>query len=87
MSVFPLDESVSQPVAYMHACREPAAQRTPVQQQLVDFLALSEVAQGKIQPVERFAFYERVRGASLIIQTGEATAYGNAMFAKGVILI
>ena len=39
-----------------------------------------------MQAVERFAFYERVRAASLIVQTGEASAYGNAMFAKGVIL-
>ncbi len=86
LSVFPLDESVKQPVAYMHACHEPAAHRSPAQQQLVDFLAQAGLEAEKVQPVERFAFYDRVRGASLIVQTGEGTAYGNALFAKGVIL-
>jgi len=39
-----------------------------------------------VEPVERFAFYDKIKGASLIVQSGEATAYGNAMFCKGVIL-
>ena len=32
------------------------------------------------------AFYEKIKTASLLVQTGEGTAYGNAMFCKGVIL-
>jgi len=36
--------------------------------------------------VERFAFYDKIKGASVIVQSGEVTAYGNAMFCKGVIL-
>ena len=40
----------------------------------------------RVEPVERFAFYERIKVASLIVQTGESTAYGNALFCKGVIL-
>ncbi len=90
LSVFPLDESVEQPVAYMHVCKTALDHRTPVQQALVDLLANGggpvRMAADKIQPVERFAFYDRVRASSLIVQTGEASAYGNAMFAKGVIL-
>ena len=39
-----------------------------------------------VQAVERFALYERVRQASLVVQTGEVTACGNAMSAKGAIL-
>jgi L-fucose mutarotase len=89
LSVFPLDESVDKPAAYMHVCRAAPEHRTPVQQALVDLLALGQPAglsSEQVEPVERFAFYERVRGASLVVQTGEATAYGNALFAKGVIL-
>jgi L-fucose mutarotase len=102
LSVFPLDESVDKPAAYMHVCQAQADHRTPVQQQLVDLLGIGATAGAlagastgtstgglaaeKVEPVERFAFYERVRAASLIVQTGESTAYGNAMFAKGVIL-
>jgi L-fucose mutarotase len=39
-----------------------------------------------IEAVERYAFYDKIAGASLIVQSGEATAYGNALFCKGVIL-
>ncbi len=89
LSVFPLDESVSQPAAYMHVCHATADHRTPVQQALVELLAHGDnggLSAEKIEPIERFAFYERVRNASLVVQTGEASAYGNALFAKGVIL-
>ena len=55
-------------------------------QQLVDLLGQGGLASSKVEAVERFAFYDRVRAASLIVQTGEASAYGNALFAKGVIL-
>lgn len=86
LSVFPLDDFLSQPAAYMHVCHAVPEHRTPVQQALVDALGSHGLKPGQVEPVERFAFYERVRQASLIVQTGEATAYGNAMFAKGVIL-
>ena len=94
LSVFPLDESVAKPVSYMHVCKATPDHRTPVQQQLVDLLAHAGVKGGlngslaanNVEALERFAFYDRVSAASLIVQTGEATAYGNAMFAKGVIL-
>ena len=86
LSVFPLDVHVSQPAAYMRVCQQADGHRTPVQQILVDHLAQGGLPAEKVEPIERFAFYDRVRQASLIVQTGEATAYGNAMFAKGVIL-
>ncbi len=86
LSVFPLDGHVAQPAAYMQVSGSAPGHRTPVQQQLVDLLGAGGLAGDKVQAVERFAFYERVRAASLIVQTGEASAYGNAMFAKGVIL-
>ena len=45
------------------------------------------LSDAQVQAVERYAFYEKIKGASLIVQTGEGTAYGNAMFCKGVILL
>ena len=86
LSVFPLGDDLSHPIAYMRACHQPDSYRTPVQQSLVDHLVQGGLAVGKIEAVERFAFYDKVRAASLIVQTGEASAYGNALFAKGVIL-
>jgi L-fucose mutarotase len=35
--------------------------------------------------VERFAFYERVRNAHAIVQTGELQPYANFILKKGVI--
>jgi L-fucose mutarotase len=86
LSVFPLDDGLSHPAAYMHASNQPDNYRTAAQQSLVDHLTHCGLAAGRVKPIERFAFYDEVRKASLIVQTGEASAYGNALFAKGVIL-
>ncbi len=37
-----------------------------------------------IARLERFAFYERARGAFVIIMTGETAKYGNILLKKGV---
>jgi L-fucose mutarotase len=87
LSVFPLAEDVPHPVAYMHVCHSAPEHRTAAQQAVVDLAALHQQPQQKAQAVERFAFYEKVKTASLIVQTGEGTAYGNALFCKGVILL
>ena len=34
--------------------------------------------------LERFAFYERAKGAFLIIQSGDTAKYANLMLRKGV---
>jgi L-fucose mutarotase len=87
LSVFPLDEHVAQPAAYMHVSDMPLNHRTAAQNTVVKLLAKEGVKLKQIEPVERFAFYDKVKTASLIVQCGEGTAYGNAMFCKGVILV
>ncbi len=37
-----------------------------------------------IERVERFAFYERARGAFAVVMTGETAKYGNIILKKGV---
>jgi L-fucose mutarotase len=86
LSVIPLAEDVAQPAAYMRVCNAEASHRTAAHQAVVDCLTKQGVAEQRVEGVERFAFYDKVKGASLIVQSGEATAYGNAMFCKGVIL-
>ena len=86
LSVFPLAEDVAQPAAYMQVSGSAAGHRTDAQQAVVDLLAHAGVSESQVQAVERFAFYEKIKQASLLVQTGEGTAYGNAMFCKGVIL-
>jgi L-fucose mutarotase len=85
LSVFPLAEDVSAPVAYMHVCRSTAAHRSPAQQAVVNLAASLGASALPPEALERFVFYDRTRLASLIVQTGEATAYGNVLFCKGVI--
>ena len=72
--------------AFMHASGQAPGYRTPAQQSLVELVSREGIAADRVEPVERFAFYDKIKGASLIVQSGEATAYGNAMFCKGVIL-
>jgi L-fucose mutarotase len=86
LSVIPLAEDVPQPAAYMRVCHQPETHQTPAQQRVVEILADDGLPAERVEGVERYAFYDKIKGASLIIQSGEATAYGNAMYCKGVIL-
>jgi len=58
----------------------------PLRNKLVDLVVAQGVAADRVEAVERFAFYEKIKAASLIVQSGEVTAYGNAMYCKAVIL-
>lgn len=40
---------------------------------------------GKIDRIERFAFYERARKACAIVLTGETAIYGNVIVKKGIV--
>ena len=86
LSVIPLADDVAQPAAFMRVCHQADDHRTPAHQAVVDLVAQDGLCAQRVQGVERYAFYDKIKAASLIIQSGEATAYGNAMFCKGVIL-
>ncbi|NBW51679.1 MAG: RbsD or FucU transport [Betaproteobacteria bacterium] len=86
LSVFPLAEDVACPAAYMQVCNSPEGHRTAAQSSVVDLLGREGLPANRVEAVERFAFYEKIKSVSVIVQSGEATAYGNAMFCKGVIL-
>ncbi len=86
LSVFPLADDVAQPAAYRRVCGSPEGHRTAAQQAVVDLVMQEGRDASSVEAVERYAFYDKIAGASLIVQSGEATAYGNALFCKGVIL-
>ena len=86
LSVFPLASDVAQPAAFMRVCNSVEGHRTAAQQALVDLVVAEGMTEDQVQPLERYAFYDRIKEASLIVQSGEATAYGNALFCKAVIL-
>ena len=87
LSVLPLAADVAHPAAFMRVCNSAEGHRTSAQQALVDLVLEQGCNAAQVEPVERYAFYEKIKGASLIVQSGEGTAYGNAMFCKGVILL
>ncbi len=85
LSVLPLDSFVGKPAAVMQVVGDPDAVPPPVR----DFQMVLDRAEGRAVPIEsleRFAFYERARGAFAVVATGEPRAYGNIILKKGVIL-
>jgi L-fucose mutarotase len=87
LSVFPLATDVEYPAGYMQHSQLPHGQATEAQSAFVRLAGKAGgLAPEQVEAIERYAFYDRVRAASLIVQSGEVTAYGNAILCKGVIL-
>jgi L-fucose mutarotase len=86
LSVIPLADDVAQLAAYMRVCQQTPEHRMPAHQAVADLLALEGLPGARFEGIKCYAFYDKIEGTSLIIQSGEATAYGNAIFCKGVIL-
>lgn len=86
--VFPLDTYVDTPAEVMDLTDSDKAKGMPTP---VIWGTYTEILQkhygGDIQLgiVERFAFYEKAKGAYLVIQTGEERQYGNLLLSKGVV--
>lgn len=84
-SVLPLAADVDHPVAFMQVSDTRPPYRSSLQREVLDHLQASLLAHQTAEPVERFAFYERVRGAYAIVVTGELQPFGNFILRKGVI--
>ena len=86
LSVFPLDDFVEQPVAYMQVGGTAPGYRSELQREVIADLSAGGTARSEqCEPLERFSFYERVSRAYAIVQTGELQAWANFVFKKGVI--
>ena len=86
LSVLPLDDDVTQPVAYMQVSDTPPGYRSALQRDVIAALeARGDARPGQCEALERFAFYDRVAGACAIVQTGEMQPYANFVFKKGVL--
>jgi L-fucose mutarotase len=63
-----------------------AGYRSALQREVIGALVgAGHAAEAQFEPMERFAFYERTRGAYAIVQTGELQPWANFLFKKGVI--
>ena len=81
LSVLPLDDFVESPAAAMDSPNE----RPEI---YPEFEALLHKAEGRtisLEPLERFAFYERTKEAYAVIATGERRLYANIILKKGVL--
>jgi L-fucose mutarotase len=83
LALLPLDTFVDVAAHGMQVVGEPET-RMPVMDEFETIIARHQ-AGVKFALIERFAFYERVRGAFAIVQTGERRLYGNIVVTKGVI--
>ena len=86
LSLFPLDQMVDRPVAYMQVSGTPEGTLSAQQRSVIAMLeAGGHASAAQCAATERFAFYERVRNAYAIVLTGELQPYGNFLFKKGVL--
>jgi L-fucose mutarotase len=85
VSVFPLAEDVTHPVAYMQVSDTPEGYRSALQREAVALLASAGLPPERVQAVERYDFYERVKKAYAIVVTGELEPWGNFLLRKGVL--
>jgi L-fucose mutarotase len=81
LSVLPLDDFVDRPAAAMDAPGE----RPAIYPEYEAALKKSEGRAIVLEPVERFAFYDRAKAAYAVIATGELRLYANIILKKGVI--
>ncbi|MGV8939704.1 MAG: RbsD/FucU family protein [Allorhizobium sp.] len=83
LSVLPIDDFVKQ--AIFRSTVGPDAERLdPVHTELIACCARHEPQQ-VVTPLIGAAFYDRVRAAHTVVQTGEPQLYANVILRKGVI--
>lgn len=81
LSLMPLDDFVDHPAAAMDAPGE----RPAIYPEFEAAMAAAEGRAVALEPVERFAFYERAKATYATIATGERRLYANIIVKKGVI--
>lgn len=81
LGLLPLDGFVPEPAFRMQVVDDADAE-PPVCR---IYRELVEAEGHRLGTIERFAFYERTKGAFVIVQTGENRLYGNMILKKGVI--
>lgn len=83
LSVMPLDDFVEEAAISMAVVGDPTA-RPPIFGEFESLLARHQPGK-TLSTIERFAFYDRAKKATCVVQTGETRLYGNIILKKGVI--
>ncbi len=86
LSLLPLDDFVTQPVAYMQVSGSEPGYRTALQRETIAaMVAAGHCSATQCAAMERFAFYDRVKSAFAVVQTSELQPWANFVFKKGVL--
>jgi L-fucose mutarotase len=84
LSLMPLDEFVPCAAFHMQVVDDPGAD-LPIFAELREVLERFEPNVSRLEGIERFAFYDRVKRAFAVIATGERRLYGNLILKKGIV--
>lgn len=85
LKLIPLDTYTEKPVALMEVVKGDTCGTPEIWKTYEEILTKYEPEHHNIDYTERFAFYERAKGAYLIIATGEKAIYANILLKKGVV--
>ncbi len=85
LQLMPLDTYTPEPVGLMEVVAGDDVE-TPIWDKYNEILKKHEPDHHSIEYIERFAFYERAKGAYLIISTSEKALYANILLKKGVVI-
>jgi L-fucose mutarotase len=84
-SLLPLATDVAHPVGFMAVSGMAPEYRSALQREVIQALTPQLLAEQSVEPIERFAFYERAGAAYAIVLSGEKQPFGNFILRKGVI--
>ena len=84
LSLLPLDEFVPCAAFHMQVVDDPTAQ-LPIFAEFRVLLERYEPRAARLEGIERFAFYERVKSCFAVLATGERRLYGNLILKKGIV--
>ena len=83
LTLMPLDTSVDEQAFGMEVVGAPKKREATHKD--FDKIIKKHEPDMKLSLLERFAYYERVKDAFAIVQTGERRLYGNVLLKKGII--
>lgn len=81
LSLMPLDDFVDFPAAVMDA----PGDRPTIYAEFEAIIESAEKRRIPLDPIDRFAFYDRSKTAFAVVSTGERRLYGNIILKKGVV--
>jgi L-fucose mutarotase len=84
LSLMPLDDFVPCAAFHMQVVDDAAAQ-LPIFAEFRSVLERYEPKAARLDGIERFAFYQRVKECFAVVATGERRLYGNLILKKGIV--